>query len=177
MCVALEEDLEEDDLDLLEENTGTRIARKTKLTRLRRGRDSESPAEPRAKRPFKSVLDDQLSEDEDDLDVEPPVADVRGIWDDDRAGGRDLDDDVDMDDDFIDDDLDDDGMGDLGEEEREERRKERQRQERERKKAMGRPDMVGIDAACVFFFFLAYTSFTFFNASFQCLGRNIRRVW
>jgi transcription elongation factor SPT6 len=134
---------------LLEENTGTRISRKNKLTRLRRGRESESPVESKTK-PFKSLLDDQFSEDEDDLGVEPPAADdVRGIWDDERGAGRDLDDEVDMDDDFIDDDLEEDGMGDLGEEEREERRKERLRVERERRKALGRPNMVGIDARCV----------------------------
>ena len=150
LSVALEEDLEEDDLDLLEENTGTRIARKNQLTRLRRGRESESPTESRVKKPFRSGLDDQLSDDEDDLGVEPRVTDdVRGIWDDERAGGRDLEDDVDMDDDFIDDDLEDDGMGEIGEEEREERRKERLRVERERRKALGRPDMVGIDARYV----------------------------
>ena len=102
--------------------------------------------EPKTK-PYKSILEDRFSEDDDDLGVEPPATDdVRGIWDDERAGGRELDDDVDMDDDFIDDDLDDDGMGDLGEEEREERRKERLRIERERRKALSRPDMVGIDA-------------------------------
>ncbi|KAF8576398.1 transcription elongation factor Spt6 [Ramaria rubella] len=145
---ALEEDLEEDDLDLLEENTGTRITRKNKLTRLRRGRESESPVESRDKQTFKSILDDHFSDEEDDQGADVPTTDdVRGIWDDDRVAGRDLDDDVDMDDDFIDDDLDDDGMGDLGEEEREERRKERLRIERERRKALGRPDMVGIDAS------------------------------
>lgn len=79
--------------------------------------------------------------------MEPPTTDdVRGIWDDERTGGRDLDDDADMDDDFIDDDLEEDGIGDLGEEEREERRKERLRIERERRKVLGRPDMIGIDA-------------------------------
>jgi hypothetical protein len=168
LSTALEEDLEEDDLDLLEENTGTRIARKNKLTRLRRGRESESPVESRAKKPYRSILDDQLSEDEDDLGVEPQVADdVRGIWDDDRVGGRDLEDDVDMDDDFIDDDLDDDGMGDLGEEEREERRKERLRLERERRKALGRPDMVGIDARCLDF---ASSKTFLLNPCLKCLG-------
>lgn len=96
---------------------------------------------------FKSVLGDRFSEDEDALGVGAPIPDdVRGIWDDERVGGRDLDDDVDMDDDFIDDDLEEDGIGDLGEEEREERRKERLRIERERRKVLGRPDMVGIDA-------------------------------
>lgn len=95
----------------------------------------------------KSTLEDQFSDDEDEVGVEQPATDdVRGIWDDERAGGRELDDDVDMDDDFIDDDLEEDGLGDLGEEEREERRKERLRIERERRKALGRPDMVGIDA-------------------------------
>jgi transcription elongation factor SPT6 len=131
----MEEDLDEDDLDLVEENTGTRASR-GHLTRLRRGRASSSrSASPedtrisRGRRPRGS--DDESLPDANDIDR---------IWDD-RARDED---DGDMDD-FIEDDLDEDpGMG---EEEREEQRRERRRVEKERRKAMGaRPELAGIDA-------------------------------
>ncbi|KAF8522273.1 transcription elongation factor Spt6 [Hysterangium stoloniferum] len=136
---ALEEDLEEDDLDLLEENTGTRIARKSELTRLRRGREAET------RQTFKSVLDDQFSDDEENLGLEEPA--TGDIWND--GGAREVDDEADIidDDSFIDDDAVDEDMAGLTELERAKNKKERQRREREVRKAMSRPDTVGIDAS------------------------------
>ncbi|QRV99986.1 transcription elongation factor SPT6 [Ceratobasidium sp. AG-Ba] len=131
----LEEDLDEDDLDLMEENTGTRASRRG-LTRLRRGRASSSrsasPDDTRKARHRRA-----LGSDDDSL---PEANDLNRIWDD---RGRD-DENEDLDD-FIEDDLDEEpGMG---EEEREEQRRERRRLEKERRKAMGaRPELVGIDA-------------------------------
>lgn len=89
--------------------------------------------------------DDDL--DDDDL---PQVQDIQRIWDDDRAGGRDDDDEVDMDDmdNFIDYD-EEEGAAAMGEDEREEKRR-RRRIEKERRKAMGgRPELAGIDAKWV----------------------------
>ncbi|TCD64537.1 Transcription elongation factor spt6 [Steccherinum ochraceum] len=144
-----DEDLEEDDLDLLEENTGASFSRsKHRLTRLRRARDSESPQPSSSKRkPAPALSDDDL--DNDDLEL-PQVQDIHNIWDDERAaGGRDEDEDVDMDDmdNFIEYE-DEEEPGDvLDEEAREERRRERRRIEKERRKAMGsRPELAGIDA-------------------------------
>ncbi|THH26563.1 hypothetical protein EUX98_g7622 [Antrodiella citrinella] len=144
-----DEGLEEDDLDLLEENTGAAFSRnKHRLTRLRRARDSESPPGPSSsKRKQVVASDDDL--DNDDLEL-PQIQDIHNIWDDERAvGGRDEDEDVDMDDmdNFIEYE-DDDEPGDvLDEEAREERRRERRRLEKERRKAMGsRPELAGIDA-------------------------------
>ena len=139
-----EEGLEEDDLELLEENTGTSFAR-NRLTRLRRARDSQSPPAPSSKR--KTVVessDDDL--DNDDLDL-PRVQDIHNIWDDEKAAlGRDDEEDADMDD-FIDYE-DEDEVGEvMDEEEREARRKERRRLEKAKRKAMGsRPELAGIDA-------------------------------
>jgi transcription elongation factor SPT6 len=138
--------LEDDDLELLEENTGG--AFKNRLTRLRRGRDSESPV------PSSSVhrVEAESSDDDlDDLDL-PQVQDIQRIWDDDRAGpGRDEEEDLDDMDNFIDYDEEEDGAGVMDEEAREERRKERRRLEKERRKAMGtRPELAGIDAKLVF---------------------------
>lgn len=130
----MEEDLDEDDLDLMAENTGTRASR-SRLTRLRRGRASSSrsvtPDETRAPRARRA----QGSDDES----LPDANDINRIWEDERRP-----DDEDMDD-FIEDDLDEEpGMG---EEEREEQRRERRRAEKERRKAMGaRPELAGIDA-------------------------------
>ncbi|OBZ75792.1 Transcription elongation factor SPT6 [Grifola frondosa] len=117
-----EEGLEEDDLELLEENTGASFSR-NRLTRLRRARDSESPPAPSTSR-RKAVV--ESSEDDLDNDDLPQVQDIQNIWDDERAaGGRDDEDDVDMDDmdNFI------------------------ERQQKARRKAMGsRPELAGIDA-------------------------------
>ncbi|KAG9097196.1 Transcription elongation factor spt6, partial [Ceratobasidium sp. 370] len=133
----MEEDLDEDDLDLMEENTGTRASR-SRLTRLRRGRASSSrsvtPDETRTPRARRA-----RGSDEESL---PDANDLNRIWEDDRRGRDDENEDLD---DFIEDDLDEEpGMG---EEEREEQRRERRRAEKERRKAMGaRPELAGIDA-------------------------------
>ncbi|CAE6448974.1 unnamed protein product [Rhizoctonia solani] len=130
----MEEDLDEDDLDLMEENTGTKAAR-SHLTRLRRGRASSS----RSASPDQERISRRRPRGSDDESL-PDANDINRIWDD-RARDED---DGDMDD-FIEDDLDEDpGMG---EEEREEQRRERRRVEKERRKAMGaRPELAGIDA-------------------------------
>ncbi|KAG8713489.1 Transcription elongation factor spt6 [Ceratobasidium sp. 423] len=130
----MEDDLDEDDLDLMEENTGTKAAR-SHLTRLRRGRASSS----RSPSPDQERISRRRPRGSDDESL-PDANDINRIWDD---RGRD-EDDGDMDD-FIEDDLDEDpGMG---EEEREEQRRERRRVEKERRKLMGaRPELAGIDA-------------------------------
>ncbi|EGN93242.1 hypothetical protein SERLA73DRAFT_126732 [Serpula lacrymans var. lacrymans S7.3] len=143
---AEEEDevLEEDDLELLEENTGTSF--KNRLTRLRRGRESGSPPAASSSR-RKAVLessDDDL--DNDDLDL-PQVHDIQRIWDDERAGGREDEEDLDDMDNFIEYEDDEEGAGAMDEVEREERRRERRRLEKERRRALGsRPELDGIDA-------------------------------
>ncbi|KAI0256807.1 transcription elongation factor Spt6 [Lactifluus subvellereus] len=148
--VTLDEDevLEDDDLELLEENTGETFARKNKLTRLRRGRDSGSPPVASTSR-RKSVVESS----EDDLDIGRPATsrtnDISRIWDDDKgAGGREEEEDMDDMDNFIDYDDEEEGHGDMDEEEREERRRERRRLEKERRKALGsHPELTGIDAS------------------------------
>jgi transcription elongation factor SPT6 len=136
--------LEEDDLDLLEENTGTSF--RHRLTRLRRAHDSESPPVPSSSRRKAVVESDEEDLDKDDLEM-PRVQDIHNIWDDERGAGRDDEDDMDMDDmdNFIDDDEDEQGAV-MDEEEREERRRERRRQEKERRKALGGRELPGIDA-------------------------------
>lgn len=138
-----EEALEEDDLDLLEENTGTSF--KHRLTRLRRAHDSESPPAPSSSR-RKAVVESDEDLDNDDLEL-PKVQDIHNIWDDERGAGRDDEDDMDLDDmdNFIDDDEDEQG-GAMDEEEREERRRERRRLEKERRKVLGSRELPGIDA-------------------------------
>lgn len=138
-----EEGLEEDDLELLEENTGETFTRnKNKLTRLRRGRDSPPVASSSKRKAVVESSDDDL--DGDDLEM-PQVQDIQRIWDDaHQTGGRDEEEDLD---DFIDYDDEEEGVGGMDEEEREERRRERRRLEKERRKALGsRPELTGIDA-------------------------------
>ncbi|KAK2466864.1 hypothetical protein APHAL10511_001122 [Amanita phalloides] len=134
-----DEALEEDDLELLEENTGTSF-KKSRLTRLRRGRESESPpAVSSVKR--RAIVE---SSDEDiENDESRPVPDIQNIWDD----GRDEeDDDMDMDD-FIDYDEEEDGGVPMDEKAREERRREKRQEQERRKRARGiRPEVEGIDA-------------------------------
>lgn len=133
------EDLEEDDLDLVEENTGTRIARRSRLTRLRRGRELDSADEAETARPPRAVADVDVS-DEDNLgQLDAGGDDVQGIWDDER-GDRDDDEDIDS---FIDDEDED---ITLPPEEREQRRQERYKRDRQFREAISRPDLVGIDA-------------------------------
>ncbi|KAF9246316.1 SH2 domain-containing protein [Melanogaster broomeanus] len=121
-----EEALEEDDLELLEENTGTSF--RNRLTRLRRGRQDGSPpvaSSSRRKQVVESSEDDL--DNDDDL---PQVQDIQRIWDDERTGGG-REDEEDMDD-FIDYEDEDEGEKKL---------------ERQRRKAMGsRPELAGIDA-------------------------------
>ncbi|KAI0065393.1 transcription elongation factor Spt6 [Artomyces pyxidatus] len=143
-----DEALEEDDLELLEENTGETFSRsKNRLTRLRRGRDSGTPpvASSSKRRPAVESSDEDL--DADDLEL-PRVQDITRIWDDERAaGGREDEEDLDDMDNFIDYDDEEEGAGGMDEEEREERRRERRRLEKERRKALGsRPELTGIDA-------------------------------
>ncbi|KIJ44055.1 hypothetical protein M422DRAFT_60198 [Sphaerobolus stellatus SS14] len=131
-----EEELEEDDLELLEENTGNRYTRRSKLTRLRRGRDEESLPDEEENEPAKD-LDDQFSDDDDLGDHRKTSANIwdeREQYDDDELS------------DFIEDDLDAEAGVTLGEEEREARRKARLEEKKALQKALSRPDMVGIDA-------------------------------
>jgi transcription elongation factor SPT6 len=136
------EGLEEDDLELLEENTGASFT-KSRLTRLRRGHTSESPPEASSSR-RKTIL--ESSEDDLDNDDIPQVQDIQRIWDDERTGDREDEEDLY---DFIeyDDDVDEDGGGIMDEAEREEKRKAKRKAEKAKRKAMGaRPELAGIDA-------------------------------
>ncbi|KAG6814391.1 hypothetical protein H0H92_010977 [Tricholoma furcatifolium] len=127
-----DEGLEDEDLELLEENTGTSF----RLTRLRRGRNSRSPAASSKRKAVVESSDDDL--DNEDL---PQVQDIQRIWDDDRRGEED---DEDMDD-FIEDDEEEEGGVAMDEEAREERRKEKKQELERRKKARGtRPELAGI---------------------------------
>lgn len=139
----VEEDdgLEDDDLALLEENTGTSFKRRGRLTRLRRGRDSESPpAASTSKR--RAVIDS--SDDDLDHDDLPRVQDIHNIWDDD--GGRGDEDDIDS---FIESD-DEEGGAVLDEKAREERRREKKKQDVERRRTQkAHPELAGIDAKYV----------------------------
>lgn len=136
---AEDEELEEDDLDLLAENTGGAF-RKSRLTRLRRGRVSESPPTTSSRR--KNVVESS-DEDLDNDDNLPQAQDIQKIWDDER--GRDDEEeygDLDLDD-FIE--YDEEGGGALDEASRAERRREQQELQR-RKRAFGsRPELAGID--------------------------------
>ncbi|KAI0054143.1 transcription elongation factor Spt6 [Auriscalpium vulgare] len=141
-----DEGLEEEDLELLEENTGATFSRnKNRLTRLRRGSGTPPVASTSRRRPAVESSDEDLDADDADL---PRPQDLLRIWDDDRgAGGREDDEDLDDMDNFIDYDDEEEGAGGMDEEEREERRRERRRVEKERRKAMGsRPELTGIDA-------------------------------
>lgn len=136
--------MDEEDLELLEENTGGRIGR-SRLTRLRRGRSSESGDEGTSSK-RKAVVessDDDL--DQNNIIGARQIRDIQSIWEDEKVG----DDDEDMDlDDFIDDEEDEEeGAGAMAEEEREERRRERKRLEKERRKKALRsnPALTGID--------------------------------
>ncbi|KAH9854249.1 transcription elongation factor Spt6 [Lenzites betulinus] len=137
-----EDALDEDDLELLEENTGASFSRR--LTRIRPGREVESRAPSSSK--ARAVIE---SSDEDlDNDDFPRVQDIHNIWDDERmAAGRD-DDDVDMDDmdNFIEYEDEEEAGGAMDETEREEKRRERRRLEKARRRAFGsRPELAGID--------------------------------
>ncbi len=138
-----DEGLDEDDLELLQENTGGTFGR-----RLTKGRPrDESPPVASSSR-HRNVID---SSDEDlDDDNYPRVQDIQNIWDDERAAaGRDDDDDVDMDDmdNFIEYEDEEEDGGAMDEQEREAKRREKRRLEKARRRAMGsRPELAGIDA-------------------------------
>ncbi|KAG6900843.1 hypothetical protein C0993_009961 [Termitomyces sp. T159_Od127] len=133
-----DEGLEEEDLELLEENTGTSFKR-DRLTRLHRRRDSESPAASSSKR--RVVV--ESSEDDLDNDGLPRLEDIQRIWDDERRGEED-DDEMD---DFIEDDEEEEGGPPLDERAREERRREKKQEQQRRKRARGAvPELAGIDA-------------------------------
>lgn len=138
--------MEEDDLDLLEENTGGAFKKKSRLTRLvRRGRSESPPTASSSRR--RPVV--ESSDDEEPL---PKVQDIQQIWDDQRD---DYDDDADADiDDFIEYDEPEEGGAPMDEQAREERRKERRKRELElrRKTRDVNPELVGIDAKLVTFF-------------------------
>ncbi|KAF8636737.1 hypothetical protein AX17_003540 [Amanita inopinata Kibby_2008] len=136
-----DEALEEDDLELLEENTGASF-KKSRLTRLRRGRESESPpAASTSKR--RTVLE---SSDEDiDQNKSHRVPDIQNIWDDGREDDEDYND-MYMDD-FIEYDEEEEGGVPLDEKAREARRREKRQEQERRKRARGaRPEFEGIDA-------------------------------
>lgn len=140
-----EDDLDEEDLELLEENTGGRI-RSRQLTRLRRGRDSGSDEEAGTSK--RKTVVESSDDDLDDTNIigAREAKSLQEIWNDEHAG-RDDDDDMDMDD-FIDDEEDEEeGAGAMAEEEREARRREKRLAEKERRKALkNRPELTGIDA-------------------------------
>jgi transcription elongation factor SPT6 len=125
-----EETLEDDDLDLLEENTRGVFRKKNRLAKLRHL--SRSPAS--------SKRHTVVESSDDDLDTsEQPRVDISKIWDDDRDEDEDIDD-------FID--YSDEDMATLNQAARDARREEK-RQELRRKRAQVRPELVGIDAKFV----------------------------
>ncbi|RPD66156.1 transcription elongation factor SPT6 [Lentinus tigrinus ALCF2SS1-7] len=138
-----DEGLDEDDLELLEENTGGTFGR-----RLTKGRPREESPPAASSSRHRNVVE---SSDEDmDDDTYPRVQDIHNIWDDERAAaGRDDDDDVDMDDmdNFIEYEDEEEDGGAMDEQEREAKRREKRRLEKARRRAMGsRPELAGIDA-------------------------------
>lgn len=136
-----DEGLEEEDLELLEENTGTSFKR-DRLTRLHRRRDSESPAASSSKR--RVVV--ESSDDDLDNDGLSRLEDIQRIWDDERRGEED-DDEMD---DFIEDDEEEEGGPPMDERAREERRREKKQEQQRRKRARGAvPELAGIDAKYV----------------------------
>ncbi|EPQ58032.1 transcription elongation factor Spt6 [Gloeophyllum trabeum ATCC 11539] len=136
-----EEALEDEDLELLEENTGASF--KNRLTRLRRGRDDESP--PTASSSKRRVVEESSEDDIENDDLElPAIQDIHRIWD--EGAREDEDEDMDDMDNFIEYEDDEEGVEMMDEREREEKRRERRRLEKQRRKALGRPELAGIDA-------------------------------
>ncbi|KAF8654136.1 hypothetical protein AX16_003667 [Volvariella volvacea WC 439] len=131
-----EEGLEEDDLELLAENTGMPIKKNKRLRRLG-SRGSESPVASSSKRRVIESSDEDLDHDDQGRDH-----DIQKIWDDDR-GREDYDEDAEDMEDFIEyEDAEEEAA--MNEEERQERRKK----ERQMRKARGLPpELTGIDAS------------------------------
>ena len=124
------------------------MGRSRHLTRLRRGRDSGSEGQMAGGR--RRVEDESSDEGIDERNIigAREIQDIQNIWDDERAGARDDDEDMDMDDFIDDEEEEEEGAGAMAEEEREERRRERRRLEKERRrKAMmgSRIELTGID--------------------------------
>ncbi|KZO97710.1 hypothetical protein CALVIDRAFT_535812 [Calocera viscosa TUFC12733] len=127
-------ELDEDDLMLVEENTGQRLEPE-RFSRLRRHRSPSPSADTRAPKRRRREADE-----------EPP----RGIHDLERVFDKEGDEDEDEDDmdSFIEEDEEDEMEEDmnLNEEEKEQRRKERKKEKKERRRAtVARPELVGID--------------------------------
>lgn len=132
-------ELEEDDLELLEENTGTSV--RNRLSRLRRGRESDSP--PAASSSKRRAIVESSDEDLDRDDARPRATGVQDLWDDDK---RDDEDDGGMDTDSFIEYSDEEG----GQEGREERRRVQKQDAERRRRARGaRPELAGIDIKCV----------------------------
>jgi len=126
--------------------------KKNRLTRLRRGRDSESPPATSSRR--KAIVESS----DDDLDEgRQQGTGLPNLWDDDRRGD-DEEEEGDMDtDSFIEYSDEDEGAGG-NEEAREERRREKKQDAERRKRARRvRPELAGIDAKCVSTDFSLYT--------------------
>jgi len=137
-----EETLEDDDLELLEENTGGAFRRKSRLTRLRH-RDSESP--PAASSSKRRAVVESSDDDLDNEERQRDVPDIGKIWDDERRG----DDDDDELSDFIEYSDEDEGVA-MNEEARAARKQEKHQEQIRRKRARVRPELAGIDAKYVF---------------------------
>lgn len=142
-------DLDEEDLELLEENTGTRIERRNKAPkRIRRGREDEPDNEQGdAIRKKRRALDD------DSRGVSQRGGDLGDLWDDDgirrvrRAREEDEDEPPEFGDDmrdFIEDDDEDEDIQ-MGEAERQERLEQRRAEAARKRKAGGRPQVAGLD--------------------------------
>ncbi|EJU05190.1 hypothetical protein DACRYDRAFT_19769 [Dacryopinax primogenitus] len=131
----LDGELDEDDLMLVEENTGQRLSPE-RFSRARRHRSPSPSAETRE--PKRRRMND------DDGDSLPSVDELANIFEKERDEEADEDDL----DDFIEEDEEEEMEEDRGlnEEEREKRRKERRKEKRERRLLTGaRPELVGID--------------------------------
>ena len=129
-------------MELLAENTGGSF-KKNRLTRLRRGRVSDSPPTTSSRR--RAVVESSDEEIDNDGTL-PQVQDIQKIWDDER--GRDDDEEYgDMDlDDFIEYDEE---SGTMDEASRAERRREQQELQRRKRASGSRTELAGIDAKYV----------------------------
>lgn len=140
-------DLDEEDLELLEENTGTRIERRNKAPkRIRRGRDDDDVMGDTIRK-RRRVLDD------DNRGASQRGGDLGDLWDDDgirrvrRAREEDEDEPPEFGDDmrdFIEDDDEDEDIQ-MGEAERQERLEQRRAEAARKRKAGGRPQVAGLD--------------------------------